>query len=320
MSLRPHQFRIFREILDSLERRLKSLEEIIRRSGEVISGISDEKKAEQEIQREISKQISLLSRPKEERETNSANQARRHSENHWAQLWIMRGTWFTGFCTLFAFGAAVYYAGQARQQSITMNKTYCEVQKQTALLQQQLENTNAASVTVQAPFGLYNFGQVDFVITNIGHYVATDINLNAVVTLKAFPSNETIRVFSAFPKRISRLEPEIPNVDASLQRNHFREWNVVYSLSNSEKMLLEAGRAAVTASLSYSFSNGFREIDNIDAGCFGYFKRPPLWEVKTPTGQVQGSGHQEGTYPCELLKKNMVDASEWEAKNRRATH
>jgi hypothetical protein len=131
MYLRPHQFRVFKELLDSLGKRLRSLEEIISRGGEAISGIRDEKKADQKIQEEISKQISLLSIPKEEREANNANQERRQRDNRRIQRWINRGTWFTGICTLLAFAAAAYYAFQARKQSVTMEKTYAEIQSQT---------------------------------------------------------------------------------------------------------------------------------------------------------------------------------------------
>jgi peptidoglycan hydrolase CwlO-like protein len=67
----------------------------------------------------------------------------------------MRGAWFTGVCTLLAFGAAAYYANEAHKQSVTMNNTYCEIQKQTKaaqqqikLMQEQLEGTMAAVLDV----------------------------------------------------------------------------------------------------------------------------------------------------------------------------
>jgi hypothetical protein len=234
---------------------------------------------------------------------------------HWithATFWSQVGLGLIGLGALWIYHCQLtVMQGQLDQ----MSKQSSETQKQTSLLQQQLENTNAASVSVQTP-GLFNFGQVGFVVSNLGHYVATDISLNAVLTLKGFPFDRTIKVFPPFTRQISRLEPPTPNVDISLQRNSFIEWNIAYQLTDSERSLLETGRAAITASYSYSFNNGFRNIYNTDAGCFGYFKRPVLWEIKTPDGHIQGSGHQEGTYPCQILRKSMDDAVEWECKNK----
>jgi hypothetical protein len=193
VSLRPHEFRALREFLDSIERRLNSLEETISRCGEAIFGVRDEIKTEREIKAEISRQIPSLSVPMEQRKIDGANQERRHIENQRVQRWIMRGTWFTGICTLFAFGAAAYYANEARKQSITLGNTYGEIRMQTkaaqdtakaaqdqaTLMRRQAEGTMAAMVSIG---GLQVAGnpccKVTLNLDNVGHDIAEKVSVS----------------------------------------------------------------------------------------------------------------------------------------------
>jgi len=187
----------------------------------------------------------------------------------------------------------------------------------TALLERQLEEANSASIYIR-PLHLVSLGNVSVTIYNLGHYAATNIQLTLTVSLREFPSNRLIVVFPEMHKTVPRIGPPV-GWDAdplAVNRGNMFEWPASYPLSVNNKAGLQAGTMAVTAALFYSFNNGFRNMPIADAGCFGYFKRLPLWTQKLPDGHITGSGNFEGTYPCEGLSRGMDEALDWERQHR----
>ena len=132
MPLPPSQFKTLRALLDSIREALKTLADAIRESSrETITSISNQTKAQKEGQDEVARQVSLVPIPKHERDATEAQQERRHGEHQGLQRLLVLTSAATALFTFLAFGAAAYYAHEAHQQSVTLEKTYCEIQKQT---------------------------------------------------------------------------------------------------------------------------------------------------------------------------------------------
>lgn len=285
MPFRPHQFRVLKEFLDSLVNRLGTVEGSIRRCSEAIYGIRNEKKAEQEIQiqREILRQISLLSSPKEEIEADNAHQERRHKENHKLQQWIMGGTWFTGIFTLLAFLAAAYYANQARQQSITMNRTYCEIQKQTTLLRQQIVGTQAAVIQLQSPHIDFRFMTVEIKFPNRGH-------------VNGHLSGSTDVFRRTLDGDIKLAHQEFKDLLAPYQRQDGPDDAVIiihlkksdFSLSEITEMETDTPKEFLFLKGSFSYNDGFETPPSETPFCFSWIAYPPV--VINPHLSTGGSG------------------------------
>lgn len=100
-------------------------------------------------------------------------------------------TWMTGG----AFVAAAIYAGIAalqlrtsNRQLVSMDKTYCQLSRQTALLSSQLKGTEAAVVEVSVGIGNLigdyqtPFNGFQIVIRNNGRVVANNVKANVEIT------------------------------------------------------------------------------------------------------------------------------------------
>lgn len=226
-----------------------------------------------------------------------------------------------------------YYAYFAARQWETMNQTYGEIRKQTCasqstlgeireqtkLLRQQVEETNAASVSI-GNFGFVAPGTAGISLRNLGHYAATDVKITAVVSLRDFPTDKLIATLQPFTKDISRIAPPSTwDADPMANRGNIENWTIYYHFNAAQVKLLKDGAAAVTLAAKFSYSDGFKVVEQ-DAGCFGYLKRLPLWSKNLPDGHIQGSGSFEGEYPCEGLAEAMKEALDWEAKNKIPPH
>lgn len=308
--MRPSDLKSLKVLLGLIRAELASVREGI----EAHSASISRQRVEQQrtSQEEWNKTQEVLSRPRRtdpnELAASEANRKRHHWQNFGLQGLLTLGTWL-------AFAAAGFYACEAHKQSDTMNRTYFQIQEQTALLQQQLEETHSASIYVD-PFGLSTPGVVGFNFHNLGHYAATNISATAIFTLREFPTGRVIASFGPYSKTIPRIDPPSDwRVELLSNRNNFVEWPVYYRPSTAQAAMLEEGRAAIAASLSYSYNNGFLNVQK-DAGCLAYFKRPPLWTKVLPSGQTTGSGNFEGGFPCDGLAKGMADAVEWEEQHK----
>lgn len=149
-------------------------------------------------------------------EAVQAEQRAQYSRSHRVQVLLMVGTWL-------AFIAAAVYAGIAAFQWRTMNKTYAEIQKQTAavqdtakaaqdqatLMSQQLKGTMAAVLSFNV--NLYQIGTLNRLELSIGRapggVIAHNVSTKLIVKILTLPGKQQIGDTSQFSEGPEDLKP-----------------------------------------------------------------------------------------------------------------
>jgi hypothetical protein len=254
VRLLPHQFKAISEILRN---GLASIQEAIQ---EQIRTIHDASETSNQTQKEIPARLSELRIPANERTETNAYRKKQHRQ----QVWLTWGTWL-------AFIAASFYGGVAALQLRTLNRTYKEIQGQTAaaqctakaaqkqatLMQQQLEGTMAAILFIESIQETESpCCKLEIPITNGGHVIAKDVTVSGTATIYNGQNGKVIKSYPIFlPKQ--PLRPNDPEHGGG-------QIIVPIEMPFSDETKTSIGRFDfyIRFEVSLNYDNGFGEVES----------------------------------------------------------
>lgn len=204
-----------------------------------------------------------LSVSEEDKRENRAYQRR----NLGIQIVLTLGTWA-------AFGAAAYYAHTAKQQWRTMNQTYEKIQRQTDLMQTEVEGSMAAVITkdFRATWGDRTYLSV--IMANRGRLDASSIHGDIQVDKISLPNEKPTG--AVLPKWAF----DITELDGSPDAQAVR--GIYLDVSPNDLEASSDMREAIKVTGTITYFNGFR--NKSDSVC--YYILSTL-EFRNKSGAVQ---------------------------------
>jgi hypothetical protein len=162
----------------------------------------------------------------------------------------IRVQWCLFWATFAAFAAAAIYAGIANQQRQTMDNTFSEVEKQTRLMQREVEGATAALVTIQFRALWQERSYLSVIMLNRGRSTAFNIHADLKAVVISLPSEKSLN-------RIPPLEWKVNITDFDPLPDSI-ERGIYLDLASSD---LRAGRSmgeAIKLTGTFTYYNGFR--------------------------------------------------------------
>jgi hypothetical protein len=224
------------------------------------------------------------------------------------------------WATWLAFAAAAVYAAIAAYQLNTsnkqltaMNRTYSQIEKQTALMRQQIVGSEAAAVraetTPQAFFDrseLLNWITLGINFTNFGKVATGKFIAEATLTRQGLPGYKPISVLDREQLHVPRIMPDLQTGPAGVGRDiaHLA-FHTALTQKDMEQLL--ASKEALEVAGYFEYDNGFGDTMH-QPFCY-------LYMVSPSTIIQQGDLSVRGWVSCDEGKPRMSLALKW--KNER---
>ena len=260
--MRPSDLKSLRGSLQGVLAELSSLREVI---GHVFPRLSGrpltQQAAEHDRLEAIGTAIDRFAEQKDRSDVSSEEgQERRHTENLAVQ-------WIIAFATSLAFIAAAVYAWEAHKQLSVMDKTYTEMQKQTALLSTEVKGTEAAFLDVNAAVGMYvgdfdlPFNGFKLIVRNTGHAIASNVQVDFRVSRFSIEGHPLGRPLD--------LDYVIPALDYHSGSSEFYKRVIFEDPRKASEILAAAQKLQETVRIEghYSYQNGFGDTIKGDIPC-----------------------------------------------------
>jgi hypothetical protein len=286
-----------KSLVQLLRAELSAIQKAIKEQEHAVHAASE---AANEERRKIPRAISSIGVTPDEK---TAEKTQRYKEYR-QQVHLKWGTWF-------AFGAAIVYAGVAAYQAGLMNRTYNEIQKQTAaaqsaakaaqeqatLMRQQLVGTQAAVLFLQ-PWGINSDGTGKITFLNRGAvfgHVSGNIEVARLLGREKYTLTKT--QFSNLlipPYTRSDVPPPPPVRYSVIGMKHG------FTVPEIKAIDTDTPMPVLIMQVSWSYDNGFGDVGSRKA-CYSMFTtvpRLPPMEVNTLVGEALShatSGIQDDT-------------------------
>lgn len=207
--------------------------------------------------------------------------------NRTIQLWLTVGTWL-------AFLAAAIYAGLALRQWKTMEKTYGEMQKQTGLIKQQLEQTQGAIAMATVDVIVAQNGAVEVILNNVGQAKASNLHAEVHITRRALSDGHIIG--PTIEKTID--DPTLPPFRrmGDVLSSFPHRFAIPLSLSVEDLRELGQLRMTIQSEVQLKYFDGFD--DQRGTVCYSYLA--PFVKGMNPPNVLYRS------IPCENLTTEIV--------------
>ena len=197
--------------------------------------------------------------------------------------------------TALAFGAAAYYAFVAAQQRDAMTATLCEIQRQTNLMQREVEASSSAFVAREFRASWRNRMLITALLNNRGKSPATSVTGNFVLVKFSLDGSSSV---------IGKPKSWEFNVPGSMLPDTPVDRNIEFDISDTDFMKAKMMREAVRITGTFEYFNGFRELT--DSVC--YYLLGPI-EFRNKTGQLQQT-IGPNSVACDDLARIMTDYSQ----------
>jgi hypothetical protein len=154
--------------------------------------------------------------------------------------------------------AVVWYAWEARQQRVTMDNTFKQVQQQNNLMQQQVEGAMAAIITKQFRITWPKQAYLSVILDNRGRVIGSDIYAGFQVTEVSLPAGKDLG--KALPKWEFSIPAIAPAPDLPLERG------VYLNIPQEALKGIDGMPRALKLTGTFTYFNGFH--NNLESVCY----------------------------------------------------
>lgn len=317
--MHPSQFRrwfeLLRSSLDSLRSEIKEAAEKQERAIRDTADTADQKW--REVPGVVISAVEAANKdvPTYEK-TQRDKEYRQNRRMLWAQI-------ITAGATILAFGAAAYYAKVAKDQLVSMQNTFNEIQKQTPEIKKSADAAKTAAEAAQQQAGLTkdqlvgtqaaalnlelwldeSTRQAGAVLQNIGNNArARDIQLTWSVARVSLSTGQQIGKALTFTPRIDPIRGSGPTTSGWEKRTDL-PWPLpsIPAQSENEGPTNWPGETGIKLFGTLSYDNGFGDRYNPEPFCKIWL---PHWKVKIAERQYSEGG---GLIRCDVLHATILN-------------